>query len=327
MQLLLSITALEPENKDQLDNFFIIYDTEKNIITKLKFDNIINRSPKINRGMGICYYKNFFYAALFVREHRVAGRLLIVDLNTGIAVINKLTFSKAMHSITPYGDCGIYNMILANSTQNDTISIITTYDTQVITEDIYFDFLSDETRLNLNWHEEYKYDDLLHINDVYQHGEDLYVSMFYDYKKMDVEIKKDTKQAIINWRSDKIDNGAIYNLTKQKLVQDNLCQSHSIIINQFDEIVFCNSGTFSIINSKTGKIAECKGFTRGLCEDKERGGYWVGLSYHRVFCNTLKGATLQFISYDMKVENSIDLSKYGKEIYDIIPFKTGRYHL
>jgi hypothetical protein len=68
-----------------------------------------------------------------------------------------------------------------------------------------------------------------------------------------------------------------------------------------------------------------KGFTRGLCEDKWKGGYWVGMSYHRKFNTDINGATLQFVSYDMQAEDPIDLSTLGREVYDIIEFKKGRY--
>jgi len=118
--------------------------------------------------------------------------------------------------------------------------------------------------------------------------------------------------------------GAVYNLTNQKLLRYT-SQPHSFIINQFNEKVFCESGTFKLINITTGKETQCDGFTRGLYEDKKRGGYWVGLSYHRVFSHKLKGATLQFVSYDMKLEETIDLSLTGKEIFDIIPFKKGAW--
>jgi hypothetical protein len=235
-------------------------------------------------------------------------------------------------------------MILANSTQNDLITIITTYDTDVITEDVFFDFLSQERRINLNWSKEYIYDDLLHANDVYINNGNIYACMFYDYNSYDQDTReienpkirqKGTepklkeaftkyRQNIINdWRKTKEKmKGAVYNITNRELIAKTT-QPHTFIINQFGEQLFCESGTFRLFNITKNKYTQCKGFTRGLCEDTKRGGYWVGSSYHRIFSSLLPGAAIEFVNYDMKVEEIIDLSKLGLEIYDIIPYREG----
>jgi hypothetical protein len=347
MQLLISITT-KPETKTDLNELFVIYDTHrKQVIRKLKFKNNIRKNANdAHRATGMCYYENFWYAGIFCAKHRVGSKLLIIDLNNGIQTIADLSLTKAIHSIYPLCKCKIYNMILACSTQNDCISIITTWKTKVITEDIYFDYLDAEKRLTLDWSLEYVWDDLLHANCVYVNNGDVYSCMFLDFKignksfitrkreheakranakrssieklKKEIEIKRN------GWRENKLEmQGAVYNLTTQNMLALS-SQPHSLIVNQFNEKVFCESGTFKLINIDRNKEAQCKGFTRGLYEDKQRGGYWVGLSYHRVFSYKLKGAALQFVDYDMQVKETLDLSSIGKEIYDIIPFKNNK---
>ena len=41
----------------------------------------------------------------------------------------------------------------------------------------------------------------------------------------------------------------------------------------------------------------------------------------------LPGAALEFVNYNMEIEETIDLSHLGLEIYDVIPFKKGEWLL
>ena len=344
MQLLLSITT-KPETKTDLNDLFYVFDTDKKqIIHKLKFKAQVRKGANAHRATGMCYYENFWYSGIFCPKHRVGSKLLIVDLNNGNQTITDLSLTKAIHSITPLCKCKIYNMILACSTQNDCISVITTHGTRVITEDIFFDYLSYDKRLELDWSKEYIWDDLLHANNVYVNKGNIYACMFYDFsicneelrlrkeghqrkrKRLALSIEEQAAQMDKrrnDWRTHKEEmKGAVYDLTNQKLLK-HISQPHSLIINQFGEKIFCESGTFKLINIDKNQETQCAGFTRGLYEDKKRGGYWVGLSHHRIFSYQLKGATLQFVSYDMKLKKTVDLSSIGKEIFDIIPFKKG----
>jgi hypothetical protein len=341
MKLLLSITT-KTEGSVDLNKMFVVYDTELKSYKFLKFNNDLRVSANSNRGMGMCYFENFWYAGIFCVEHRVGSRLLIVDLSTGEQSLHKLSLTKAIHSVRPYGKCGQYNMILACSTQNDCISIITTHNNNIITEDIFFDYLSKKRRLANDWSKEYVFDDLLHANDCLFHEGDFYACMFHDYKLYDEaaeqyianreRFKKRTKeekeqwfknQRRLDWRKDVAKKfGAVYDLTRNKLLYKTV-QPHTLIIDQFKNRVFCESYTYKLINITQNKETQCKGFTRGLCEDTERGGYWVGSSYHRVFSSLIPGAVIQFVNYNMEVEETIDLSKLGLEIYDIIPYKEG----
>ena len=339
MQLLISITT-KADTKTDLNDLFYVYDTDrKQVIHKLSFKSQTRKMANAHRATGMCYHENFWYAGIFCPEHRIGSRLLIVDLNNGNQTITKLSLTKAIHSITPLCKCKIYNMILACSTQNDCISVITTQGTRVITEDIFFDYLDHDKRLQLDWSKEYVWDDLLHANNVHINNGNIYACMFYDFNICNEELRlrkeghqRKRKRLALSlekqrddWRSHKEEmKGAVYDLTNQKLLR-HTSQPHSLIVNQFDERVFCESGTFKLINIDKNKEAQCAGFTRGLLEDKQRGGYWVGVSYHRVFSHKLKGATLQFVSYDMKVKKTFDLSSIGKEIFDIIPYKQGRW--
>lgn len=345
MQLLISITT-KPETKTDLNDLFYIFDTDrKRIVHKLSFKTQVRKGANAHRATGMCYYENFWYSGIFCPKHRVGSKLLIIDLNNGNQTISDLSLTKAIHSITPLCKCKIYNMILACSTQNDCISVITTHNTKVVTEDIYFDYLNSDKRLELDWSQEYVWDDLLHANNVCINNGNTYSCMFLDYnicnkdfikRKEEHEAKRkhmkqisteklvaEMEQKRNNWREHKAEmKGAVYDLTNQKLLRHTTAP-HSLIINQFNEKVFCESGTFKLINIDKNQETQCNGFTRGLYEDKKRRGYWVGLSHHRIFSHQLKGATLQFVSYDMKLEETIDLSSIGKEIFDIIPFKKG----
>lgn len=314
MQIVISLLK-EPNNTMPLNDCFKVYNTESGGIRKLSLNGIGN--PKnIARGTGMCYFGGYFYGACFAKEHRVGSKLIIKDIKKGTTELNHLSFSKAVHSITPFGSCGPYNMILANSTQNDCITIITTQNTKVITEDLFFDFLTKQERIQLDWSKEYEWDDLLHTNCVYQHGNTTFASMFLDYQYPSKlkEIKR--------WRKDskKKNLGAVYNLTSQIPIVTECSQPHSIICDSHGNLVYCESGTFSISNINRAIGSTLEGFTRGLVEDREKGGYWVGLSYHRKFSTNIKGAMIQFVSYEMVPEKPIDLSQYGKEVYDLIEF-------
>jgi len=165
MQLLLSL-LIEPNEINHINKFFVVYDTNKQrIISKLKFKNLLN-SENLTRGTGMDYHNHFWYAACLAKEHRVASRLLIVNTKTGNHTINKLALTKAVHEICVFGKQGPNTMILANSTQNDLITIITTYGTKVITEDVFFDFLRQEERRKLDWNKEYTWDDGYHNNSI-----------------------------------------------------------------------------------------------------------------------------------------------------------------
>lgn len=321
MKIIVS-TCKKSDSINALQDHFLIYDTNKNkLITKLNLAGCQN-IDNLSRGTGICIHDNKFYGIVLAKEHRVSSRLYVIDLKTGKRTVNKLSTSKAVHSICYYSKQGPYDLILANSTQNDLITIITVRGTEVITEDVYFDFLTNNERRMLNWKKEYLHDDSFHNNCVYKFNDDILVSMFLDYK---IDGSKKIKDK--HWRRTEIDYiGAVYNLTTGKLLHNNCVQPHSIICDKYKNILFCESGTFKLINVNKQTEVKLNGFTRGICEDKEKGGYWVGLSYHRKLSSTIPGAMLQFVTYDMTTETPINLSSHAKEIYDIIPYIQGRYN-
>ena len=318
MQIFVSLCT-EPDLAVGTNKCFAIYDTSKKQIIR-----ILELPPAdtVTRGTGMCYSENHWYGICLAKEHRVGSKLIAINFKTGKKTLNSLHFSKAVHSICHFTKCGHYDMLLANSTQNDTITIITLNDTVVETEDLYFDYLTNKERLNLKWCNEYVDDDFLHNNDVYKHGDTIYTSMFLDYKykgkgKTDKEYRKTE-----GWQKNE---GAIYHLTKEIPMYNKTSMPHSILWDSRGDMLFCESGTFSLINIHRHIAAKTKGFTRGLVEDKEKGGYWVGLSYHRKLSTSVDCAMLQFVSYDMELGECLTLKDY-KEIYDLLPFKEGRYN-
>jgi hypothetical protein len=337
MKLLISITT-KAEGVSDINKMFVEFDTDTHSFDYLTFNEDIQENANANRGMGMCYLDGFWCAGIFCVEHRVGSKLLLYNMETGEHKLNTLMLTKAIHSVRPWGKCGPYNMYLACSTQNDLITIVTTYETNVITEDVFFDYLPQSERIELDWGKEYVYDDLLHANDCYiDPNGDVLACMFYNFKDIsgidgklktrdliDVPIRKedvDIEKVKSYWRNNKGTSGAVWNLTRNACIADNLSQPHSITMNQFGNIVFCESGNYRLVHGAEETQAQCRGFTRGLCEDTDRGGYWVGLSYHRVFSDILPGAGLEFVDYNMNVIEYIDLSHIGKEIYDVIPYK------
>jgi hypothetical protein len=108
-----------------------------------------------------------------------------------------------------------------------------------------------------------------------------------------------------------------------------LCQPHSVCIldDAYGTLCFCESTSylvhFYVVDSliETVKVA---GYCRGLVQDKEKNGMWVGLSAHRHGMKGkedhlhLPGAAVQFISHDMDSPGPIDLSCIGPEIFDLL---------
>lgn len=321
MQIILSLCE-EPDSINNCNNFFVIYDTDKRkVLQNIKLKGMAN-VDNATRGTGMCYLNNFWYGIILAKEHRVASRLIAIDTKTGKRSSNKLMLSKSVHCIYPYCQVGSYTYLLANSTQNDIVSLITLRETDVLTEDVFFDFLTNEERSVYKWEEEYIHDDSFHNNSVFKYNNKIFVSMFLDYK---IDGSKKIKDK--HWRRTEIDKvGAIHEIRNDKLIYNNCMQPHSFVIDSRENMLFCDSGTFKLVNITNNTQAQCNGFTRGLCEDKKRKGYWVGLSQHRKLNTGLKGAAIQFVSYDMQVEKYIDLSSLGKEVFDILPYKEGRYN-
>jgi hypothetical protein len=324
MEILISVCR-EPDTVADPKSHFIIYDTNKrSIITPIDLTGL-NHLENITRGTGMCYNGNHFYGILLAHEHRVGSKLLIIDIKNGNRKINNLSFSKAVHSICHFTNCKHYTMLLANSTQNDTITILTINGVNLLTEDLFFDYLTHNERLKFKWNEEYAEDDYLHNNDVCLFNGDVFTSMFLNYQcDSEGKCNKNFRKSE-GWQQTIGKGGAIYNLTKQTPLYENASMPHSIIWNYKGDMLFCDSGTFSLINVHEHKKVKLKGFTRGLVEDKAKNGYWVGLSHHRKFSTAVQKATLQFVDYDMNLGEELIIPDF-KEIYDIVPFKPGRYN-
>lgn len=78
---------------------------------------------------------------------------------------------------------------------------------------------------------------------------------------------------------------------------------------------------------------------RGIYEDKEKGGYWIGISAYRKYNaklskwiekyrgdQPLQGARIQFVDYEGNIGRTIELAEYGKEIFDLITLKEGEWN-
>ena len=324
----------KPEPRDP-DHLFAIVDVNKE---KVNFVNLKDtfKNIDVTHGMGMDYCgKNLFIAGIIPPQRlRCASFLLIIDLSTGQRHIHNLNFVKAIHGLRTIDNC----RLLVNSTQTDILSDITMYQGH-LNEDIFFDFRCNRDLENLatcflqdklntpNWRG-IALDDSYHVNGVAISGNNIYVTMFgaFDKKHYGKEYK-----------------GILYNITYGDVIIDNLRQPHTPYIDSKGYVCCADSANFSFVRSigpNRIQRVELDGYTRGICEDPARKGYWVGISAYRKYSKTknkwveqykgdapLKGARIQFVDYDNKTRRTIDLAKYGiMEIFDIVPCLNGRWN-
>lgn len=105
-------------------------------------------------------------------------------------------------------------------------------------------------------------------------------------------------------------NGEVIELSNQKSIFSNLSQPNNVFFNSDYRICFCESlkGKFHFGN----KYVFLNGCCRGVIEDRNKGGYWIGVSDSGI-CNCLV-----FVEYSGKISDSIKLEPYGCGCYNII---------
>jgi hypothetical protein len=332
-KVVISIMGQSPEPRDP-NQLFAIVDLNKSRIEFINLEKTL-KYAEVTHGMGMCYCDDLFVAGIIPPQRlRCASFLLLINLSNGERYLHNLNLTKAVHGICAIDNC----RLIANSTQNDILSDISMHKGH-LNEDVFYDFKPNRNLENLfncfktencniaGWRVS-ELDDKYHINGIYFHKNNVYLTMFnaIDSGKYGEEFK-----------------GVLYDLNRDKIVLNNLKQPHTPYVSQWGNLCCADSGNFRFVHGDTrGKFTyvDLDGYTRGICEDPARKGFWVGISAYRKFSKTqnkwielhkdnipLEGARLQFVSYKNEVKQTIDLAPFGiKEIFDILPFKTGKWN-
>ena len=309
-----------------------IFNTDtKQLIQWINLDKI-SGIEDVTHATGMCYFNDILCVGLIPKTHRLTSKLLIINLKTGIKNITPLYFTKAIHGICPLSLNS--NILLTASSQTDLVTALTIFGEKIVVEDIYYDFLQANREL-VDLTQEYIYDDNLHINDVLVHKDKLWVSMFHNYtEKPTCVFSKQDKIAKPKPRKD----GLIINMDlsnntlkfyNPKIILNDQFLPHTIYFDSENKFCYCNSGQSEFYYD--WKKISLQGFTRGICEDKAKGGFWIGISsYRQDNTSTLNiakdndnfpGAMLQFVDKKtLTVTDTFKMFDYGKEIFEVLPY-------
>ena len=293
----------------------------------------LNHLPNTNNfchGMGICYNEEYFCAAIIPIRERLTSNILTINLTTGEKKISYLYFSKAVHGITSLDK----NRLLINATQNDCIVELCLKNGHVVTEDLYHHFLDrvyweeirrrhcDLPQKEIIYRGPTYIDDNYHNNSVLKYKQHIYATMFRGKPNM----------------QGTVGGGAMFNLKSGEPIITDLQQPHTAFVDSKGNYCCCDSASFTFV-VKDKFTVELDGYTRGIYEDDFEGGYWIGVSAYRKYNaklskwiekyrgdQPLEGARIQFVDYEGKVGRTIELAQYGKEIFDLLPYKEGEWN-
>jgi hypothetical protein len=287
---------------------------------------------------GMCYKDNQLYIGLIPARYRLTGKLFSTNIKSGQCCMNELRLTKGIHGICNYNS----DIILANSCQNDLITALTVKDGNIICEDVFFDLLENQhsgmrssSKYDFNdWPDS---DDNYHNNSVITDSKgDVWISSFFSYLEYPWKIEKRQNKTKVN-TTEKLGmpKGIVANISNNPpLIHTGYKMPHTVYFDHKGDMLHCESKTFRVWHSRYG-ACYCDGYTRGICEDVPNNGYWVGLSAYRqgrrdgseTIMGDLKGAKVVFVDYNMekRIGWEWDMSEFGLEIFDIIPFKSGVY--
>jgi hypothetical protein len=151
-----------------------------------------------------------------------------------------------------------------------------------------------------------------HVNSVVSQGDNIIITQFGK------KIKGES-----SWKESK--NGSLVNISTNELLMEDLQQPHTAFIDSRKELYVCESITGNIVSS-SGTKCKIGGYPRGMAEHDNR--LYVGSSGRRLRSRSLgtmnktsfneSKCSIKILSMDnMLLQNSIDLSDYGTEIYDL----------
>lgn len=325
----------EPQDPKRLVG---IFDLQKKKIIKWLNLSICGNYNDIVHATGMCYQNDYLYIGLIPSRYRLTGKIFSINIKSGACQLNELRLTKGIHGICSYHD----NIILANSCQNDLITAITFKDGGLICEDIFFDFLENQNS-GMRSSNKYDFTDWPDSDDNYHNNSinidsngDIWISSFFSYLEYPWKIERRENKIDINKNSllGK-PKGIVANISKNPpLIHAGYKMPHTVYFDYKGDLLYCESKTFRVWHSRYG-ACYCDGYTRGICEDKVNHGYWVGLSAYRQrlrdgsekILGDLKGAKVVFVDYNMekRIGWEWDMSEFGLEIFDIIPFQSGEY--
>ena len=316
----------KPKNPD---NLFGILDLDTEQLQWIGLRQLPNTDNFVH-GMGMCYNDIHFCAGIIPIRERLASNLLTINMKTGEKKITYLYFTKALHGMTSLDK----NRLLVNATQNDCIIELCLNKGHVVTEDLYHHFLKKEdwekqrsefcnrSNESIVYRGPCYIDDHTHNNSIFKHKGNIYATMFRAEPHM----------------QGTDGNGVMFDLISGKPIINNIDHPHTAFVDSKGNFCVCSSTHFTFI-VKDKFIAELDGYTRGIYEDQKEKGYWIGVSAYRKYNaklsrwiekyrgdQPLKGARIQFVSYEGKIGRTIDLAQYGKEIFDLLPFKKGEWN-
>ena len=231
-----------------------------------------------------------------------AGRSILITLDiTDLSLISYYVFQQAsdVHSILAEGDT-----LNVASTGTDEVIRLRMRGPEVVSESVLWRLDSNDSRPDLN-----------HLNAIYNWRGELLVSGF----------GRKTSEL---WSS--ADNGFIININSGQKITEGIYHPHSM--NEVnDTLAFCESSKGAVRFIGEDRNLILPGYTRGLCVDKD--SLFVGTSMGRQVSKstgiinnvadpgvaTGKCSVSCFSTATLTLENSIDLTDYANEIYDIVP--------
>lgn len=327
-KMVVSFMAQEAKPKNP-NHLFGIFDTDTKAMQWIKLDHLNNTNNFVH-GMGICYNDKYFCAGIIPIRERLTSNILTINLENGEKKITYLHFTKAVHGMTSIDK----NRLLVNATQNDCVVELCINNGWIVTEDLYHHFLAkdyweeirrrccDLKQDQIIYRGPTYIDDNYHNNSVFKYKNSIFATMFRGLPYM---------QGVDG-------GGAMFDLRSGRTVIEGLSQPHTAFIDSKENFCCCNSSAFTFI-VKNKFVVELDGYTRGICEDEQKGGYWVGISAYRKYNaklskwiekyrgdQPLKGARIQFVDYEGNIKDTIELAQYGQEIFDLLPLKQGKWN-
>jgi hypothetical protein len=226
-------------------------------------------------------------------------RLLVLD-RTHLALVNQYVFQSALdvHSL-----CSSQDALYVVSTGTDEVIQLTMHDAHVISEAAFWRPEPDAPRLDAH-----------HLNAIIGSPDGLLASGF-------------GKRAGPRWNS--AQDGFIFNISTGIQVASGIYHPHSMV-GLGRTLMYCESSNMAVRTIATNRIQYLPGYTRGLCVAEDK--LFVGSSKGRKVSKSTGlinnpgesgvpagRCTVSRLSLDsFDIEETIDLSGYGDEIYDLL---------
>ena len=132
------------------------------------------------------------------------------------------------------------------------------------------------------------------------------------------------------WNSTR--DGFVFSLTRNERIASGILHPHSLLVTS-DSVAYCESGRMALRILGGSSVEQLPGYTRGLCHVGDQ--LFVGTSVGRLISKstglinnpgtqgirTGRCTVCRVSAGDLKVEEVVDLTRYGQEIYDLLPLE------